>query len=326
MTACGGCGHPQTEHVPWCEHVDAVEVFCPCTDYWAAPTAEPAADDDYAALDALAEERRKFQAETLTTSFLAGLLRDGWTRCHRCGIRDGERVYVLGNLREWVCSPCLATTPKLTRERDAAPSQAEWIAEPVSADDWAALDALAAAATPGPWFVYDRGVGYFISVDPDGDHGDTLLSEGMRGGFGSASDAAYVAAASPDVVRRLIADVTGYRDAAANYKASRAAAEHEVARLRERAAHAGCNAAIDRERARTRAEAARADAAEQEVANWEQWSNDLAEMLGPWIVEDDVAQEALITDAVKRVVHGVRHPYGGIAGCERCGFAVEVTP
>ena len=76
--------------------------------------------DDYAALAALAEERRKFQAETLTTSFLAGLLRDGWTRCHRCGIRDGERVYVLGNLREWVCSPCLATPPKLTRERDEA--------------------------------------------------------------------------------------------------------------------------------------------------------------------------------------------------------------
>lgn len=32
------------------------------------------------------------------------------------------------------------------------------------------------------------------------------------------------------------------------------------------------------------------------------WLNDVADLLAPWIVENDVAQEALISDAIERLI------------------------
>jgi hypothetical protein len=51
-------------------------------------------------------EAAKFQAETLTTSFLAALLREGDNVCHRCREQTGSVVHAAGDSREWLCSRC----------------------------------------------------------------------------------------------------------------------------------------------------------------------------------------------------------------------------
>jgi hypothetical protein len=60
---------------------------------------------------AFANEAAKFQAETLTTSFLATRLREGKNNCDRCTVNVGS-VVVVGheNEREWVCSSCIGST------------------------------------------------------------------------------------------------------------------------------------------------------------------------------------------------------------------------
>lgn len=51
---------------------------------------------------------------------------------------------------------------------------------------------LVEKATPGEWFAWDRGVGWHIALDPDGQE---LLPDGMRTDLGRAEDAAAIAAA-----------------------------------------------------------------------------------------------------------------------------------
>src|SRR5690349_8747400 len=52
------------------------------------------------------------------------------------------------------------------------------------------------AATPGPWYAWDRGVGYMIALDPDGDR---VLPEAMRTDLARAGDAEFIAKARSDV-------------------------------------------------------------------------------------------------------------------------------
>jgi hypothetical protein len=97
-------------------------------------------------------------------------------------------------------------------------------------DDYAALLALAEAATPGPWEetgTYGRIVSGSIQV------GRVYGDDGR-----STPDAAYIAAASPDVVARLIADLRRESEAgdeatqrACDQTSRAVAAEAEVARL-----------------------------------------------------------------------------------------------
>lgn len=59
---------------------------------------------------AWAAEAAKFQAETITTSFLATRLRDGKHSCDRCNERVGSSVYAgPGQHREWLCVDCVAS-------------------------------------------------------------------------------------------------------------------------------------------------------------------------------------------------------------------------
>lgn len=71
-------------------------------------------------------------------------------------------------------------------------ADADWI------DD---LERKAKAATPGPWYAWDRGVGWLIALDPDG---DVRLPEGMRTDLGRREDAEFIAAANPTTILRLI--------------------------------------------------------------------------------------------------------------------------
>ncbi|MET8648498.1 hypothetical protein [Nocardia aurea] len=54
----------------------------------------------------------------------------------------------------------------------------------------AELRALSAAATAGPWFAWDRGVGYMITLDEDGNR---RLPEGGRTDLGHRPDAELIA-------------------------------------------------------------------------------------------------------------------------------------
>lgn len=68
----------------------------------------------------------KFTAETRTTSFLVGLLREAQTPCQRCGRRTGSAVLVIGDERTFVCDICVARTPDFearlaTRMREDKP-------------------------------------------------------------------------------------------------------------------------------------------------------------------------------------------------------------
>lgn len=57
--------------------------------------------------------------------------------------------------------------------------------------DTAAIRALADAATEGPWFDYDRGIGHEVCTDPEMEQ---PLNSGFRETF-KAADAAFIAAA-----------------------------------------------------------------------------------------------------------------------------------
>ncbi|MFC9761684.1 hypothetical protein [Rhodococcus jostii] len=67
------------------------------------------------------------------------------------------------------------------------------------------LEALAKAATPGPWSVYDRGVGYMIALDNGVGH--RVLPEGFRTDLGRKEDAEFIAAADPQTVSELVAHI-----------------------------------------------------------------------------------------------------------------------
>src|SRR3990172_571258 len=73
-----------------------------------------------------------------------------------------------------------------------------------------ALEALARAATPGPWATQDKniylGVRVWSSIDKEGywsgwDSAGTIYNEGGH----SESDAAYIAACSPERILALVA-------------------------------------------------------------------------------------------------------------------------
>lgn len=70
-------------------------------------------------------------------------------------------------------------------------------------DKLAELKSLAQAATPGPWAVDDQD---FVA-DANGND----IAETLYGNYGNT--AAYIAAASPDVVLELIAEIEDKRDA-----------------------------------------------------------------------------------------------------------------
>lgn len=76
----------------------------------------------------------------------------------------------------------------------------------------AALDALAAAATPGPWAMEsndDDGAAVFAD---DGGTGTAYIAREMwQGESEGEADAAYIAAADPSTVRALIAALTEAR-------------------------------------------------------------------------------------------------------------------
>jgi hypothetical protein len=86
----------------------------------------------------------------------------------------------------------------------------DWLGGTVTtpADDLRALlddlTAKHAAATDGPWFAWDRGVGWLITLDTDG--GSNPLPEGFRTDIGREEDAALIVAAVnalPTLVARL---------------------------------------------------------------------------------------------------------------------------
>jgi hypothetical protein len=65
------------------------------------------------------------------------------------------------------------------------------------------LEEARKAATPGPWFAWDRGVGWMIALDPGGDR---VLPEGMRTDLARQEDAALIVAAVnalPELVAAL---------------------------------------------------------------------------------------------------------------------------
>jgi hypothetical protein len=105
------------------------------------------------------------------------------------------------------------------------------------------LRELDAARTQGTWFAWDRGVGWHLALDPDGDH---LLPEGMRTDLGHSADAEFIAGAANHMGALL--DAAEERDklqaAWDAHDTDCAAMEAEVSRLR--AELAGARALIER--------------------------------------------------------------------------------
>lgn len=82
------------------------------------------------------------------------------------------------------------------------------------------LRGLLERATPGPWFAYDRGVGYEIALDEPGDTYPRTLPEGLKTSLGRAEDAELIAAAVNalpallDLIRRQDAALTAVQELA----------------------------------------------------------------------------------------------------------------
>ncbi len=66
-----------------------------------------------------------------------------------------------------------------------------------------AARARAEAATPGPYGVYDRGVGFYITVRGDGDKGKDIFPEGHRTDLARREDAEAIAGALNDLPAAL---------------------------------------------------------------------------------------------------------------------------
>lgn len=74
--------------------------------------------------------------------------------------------------------------------------------------DLAALEALAEAATPGPWVVDEDGYDLRVTLPPDGTPGVAIVCEGIHQGYDEGeADAAFIAAAHPGTVLWLIREV-----------------------------------------------------------------------------------------------------------------------
>src|SRR5690554_2907170 len=84
--------------------------------------------------------------------------------------------------------------------------------EGLSEADLATIAARADAATPGPWWAWDRGVGWHIATeDPDATADvPALLPEGIRTDLGRREDAVFIAHARQDIPR-LLAEVRRLR-------------------------------------------------------------------------------------------------------------------
>lgn len=81
----------------------------------------------------------------------------------------------------------------------------------------AALEALAEAATPGPWVVDESDYDLRVILPADGTPGVAVVCEGIRQGYDEGeADAAYIAAADPSTVLWLIREL---RDAHAGLTA-----------------------------------------------------------------------------------------------------------
>jgi hypothetical protein len=102
--------------------------------------------------------------------------------------------------------------------------------------DLAVIRARCDAATKGPWFAWDRGVGFVICHGYDPDHGSGLpvnhLPEGERTDIGRAEDAVFIAAARADVPA-LLSEVDRLRAELARVRAE--AAEAIAAQIEFRA-------------------------------------------------------------------------------------------
>lgn len=66
--------------------------------------------------------------------------------------------------------------------------------------DLTAIRERANNATNGPWYAWDRGVGWHIALDPDG---DVRLPEGMRTDLALEADAVFIAHARKDIPKLL---------------------------------------------------------------------------------------------------------------------------
>ena len=126
-----------------------------------------------------------------------------------------------------------ARTRQYTTAADAAARPAETVAESVptrhETPDMAELRRLAESATPGPWEAYDRGVGWEVWFD------GAPLNSAFRETF-PAYDAAYIAAASPDVVLSLLDRLAHMTEARDNARAEVERLTALLAEVRETAA------------------------------------------------------------------------------------------
>lgn len=84
--------------------------------------------------------------------------------------------------------------------------------DPLSEADLATIAARADAATPGPWWAWDRGVGWHIATEDPNATADVpaLLPEGIRTDLGRREDAEFIAHAR-EYVPRLVAEVRRLR-------------------------------------------------------------------------------------------------------------------
>ena len=65
------------------------------------------------------------------------------------------------------------------------------------------------AATPGPWHIKDRGIGWSVHTDGSAetctwDDADLMDYDGLGKGVFSESQAAYIAAANPQAIKQLL--------------------------------------------------------------------------------------------------------------------------
>jgi len=114
----------------------------------------------------------------------------------------------------------------------------------MTAIDIDAIRKLADAATDGPWWAWDRGVGYVIAVGEPGDVDEydrprRELPEGMRTDIGRREDAEFIAAARTlvpalcDELEQTRAALTASRENAANLANENGRLLAENARLRQ---------------------------------------------------------------------------------------------
>jgi len=215
-TTCATCEHPKNLHIGNCHRAmsgeGAMTIFCSCTAYVAPETDTPGPF----AVDLICCGMREPRSSEFDTWDEADAYRRDWEESGKSdtaiGHKGHERKGIIRAVTPKTDTGATAPTVASTNDVSVASQSADKSGTAAPVSPYTDLLALAEAATPGPWMLSDTdgvitwstGLPHPVMIvgrgkDLDGVTPIVVVPDGL--------DAAYIAACSPDVVRRLIADL-----------------------------------------------------------------------------------------------------------------------